>query len=132
MSESEAAAFTATVIGEKVPHIEVCPDVTVIEALRLEAEGRSVWRDGSDVSEDRRVESVQLFFCLVVDAMYRDCDFSSVRHLWDLIVASCRQHSSLFGVACRESDVLVIILFYIYYMFVCMLHVGVFIRFYLL
>ena len=130
MSESEAAAFTATVIGESVPQIEVCPAVTVIEALRTE--GRSLWSDGLDVSEDRRVESVRLFLCLVVDAMYRDCDFSSVRHLWDLVVASCRQHSSLFGAACRESDVLVIILFYLYYMFVCMLHVGVFIRFYLL
>ena len=41
MSESEAAAFTATVIGESVPQIEVCPAVTVIEALRTE--GRSLW-----------------------------------------------------------------------------------------
>ena len=111
MSESEAAAFTATLIGESVPQIEVCPDVTVIEALRIEAEGRSVWSDGSDVSEDRQVESVRLFLCLVVDAMYRDCEFSSVLHLWDLIVASCRQHSSLFGATCRESDVLVIIVY---------------------
>ena len=111
MSEAEAAAVTPTLVGESVPQMEVCPDVTVMEALRIEAEGRSVWSDVSDEPEDRRVESVRLFLCLVVDAMYRGCDFSSVQHLWDLIVSSCRQHSSLFGAACRESDVLVSILY---------------------
>ena len=38
---------------------------------------------------------------------YRDCDFASVRHLWDLLVASNGQHSVLFGATCRESDALV-------------------------
>ena len=111
MSEAESAAFALTMAGESVPQVEVCPDTTVLEALQLEAEGGSMWRNGSDVSEDRQVESVRFFLCLVVDAMYRVCDFSSVRYLWDLIVASNRQHSSLFGAGCQDSDVLVIFVF---------------------
>ena len=110
MSEADSTAFALTMAGESVPQVEVCPDTTVLEALQIEAEGGSVWRDGSEVSEDRQVESVRLFLCLVVDAMYRDCDFSSVRYLWDLIVASNRQHSSPFGAGCQDSDVLVILL----------------------
>ena len=109
MSEADSTAFALTMAGESVPQVEVCPDTTVLEALQIEAEGGSVWRDGSEVSEDRKVENVRLFLCLVVDAMYRDCDFSSVRYLWDLIVASNRQHSSLFGAGCQDSDVLVIL-----------------------
>ena len=108
MSDAESAAFVSTVAGESVPQVEVCPDTTVLEALHIEAEGGSVWRDESEASEDRQVESVRLFLCLVVDAVYRDSDFSSVRSLWDLIIASNRQHSSLFGAGCQESDVLVI------------------------
>ena len=120
MSEAKSAAFALTVACESVPQVEVCPDTTVLEALQIEAEGGSVWRDGSEVSEDRQVESVRLFLCLVVDAMYRDCDFSSVRYLWDLIVASNRQHSSLFGAGCQDSDVLVILLrLYALYVFAC-------------
>ena len=116
MTEAESAAFVSTVAGESVPQVEVCPDTTVLEALHIEAEGGSVWRDGSEASEDRQVESVRLFLCLVVDAVYRDCDFSSVRYLWDLIVASNRQNSSLFGAGCQESDVLVILLrFFVLY-----------------
>ena len=110
MSEADSTAFALTMADESVPQVEVCPDTTVLEALQIEAEGGSVWRDGSEVSEDRQVESVRLFLCLVVDAMYRDCDFSSVRYLWDLIVASNRQHSSLFGAGCQDLDVLVILL----------------------
>ena len=110
MSEAESAAFVSTVAGESVPQVEVCPDTTVLEALHIEAEGGSVWRDDPEASEDRQVESVRLSLCLVVDAVYRDCDFSSVRSLWDLIIASNRQHSSLFGAGCQESDVLVILL----------------------
>ena len=45
MSEAESAAFVATMAGESVPQVEVCPDTSVLEALRIEAEGSSVWRD---------------------------------------------------------------------------------------
>ena len=101
MSEAESAAFVSTVAGESVLQAEVCPDTIVLEALHIEAERGSVWRDGSEASEDRQVESVRLFLCLVFDAVYRDCDFSSVRYLWDLIIASTRQHLSLFGAGCQ-------------------------------
>ena len=63
MSEAEAAAVTPTLVGESVPQIEVCPDVTVIEALRIEAEGRSVWSDVSDEPEDRE-SKVCGYFCV--------------------------------------------------------------------
>ena len=116
MSEAESAAFVATMVGESVPQVEVCPDTSVLEALRIEAEGSSVWRDECEASEDRQVESVRLFLCLVVDSMYRGCDFSSVQHLWDLIVASNRRHLSLVGAGCQESDVLVI-LFHLYVLY---------------
>ena len=62
-------------------------------------------QQGSDDVD--QTESVRLFVCLVIDAYYRDCDFASVQHLWDLLVASNGQHSVLFGATCRESDALV-------------------------
>ena len=109
MSEAECDVCTTTLAGETVPVVESCPNVTVIEALQIEATGRSVWGDICASSDSAQVESVKLFVCLVVDAIYRDCDFSSVRHLWDLMVSSNSQHAVLFGSACREVDVLVII-----------------------
>ena len=108
MSKSEADECNATLIGEAVPVIEVCPNVTVLEALQIESAGGSVWgamRSSDDVDQ---TESVRLFVCLVINAIYQDCNFASVRHLWDLMVASNGQHSVLFGATCRESDVLII------------------------
>ena len=108
MSETEANAYATTLAGETVPVVESCPSVTVIEALQTEAAGRSVWGELCAVDDSEQLESVLLFVCLVVDAIYRDCDFSSVTHLWDLMVSSNPAHSVLFGAACREADALVI------------------------
>ena len=120
MSKSEADECNATLIGEAVPVIDFRPNVTVLEALQIESAGGSVWgatRSSDDVDQ---TESVRLFVCLVIDAIYRDCNFASVRHLWDLMVASNGQHSVLFGATCRESDVLVImnllLIIYVRYM----------------
>ena len=108
MSQTEADVCGAALIGESAPLIEACPDVTVLEALQIEASDGSVW-GARQVSEDvDHTDSFRLFVCLVIDAVYRDCSFASVRHLWDLMVASNSQHSILFGATCRESDVLVI------------------------
>ena len=108
MSKAEADVCGAALTGESVPLIETCPDVTVLEALQIEASDGSVWgaRQGSEDVD--QTESVRVFVCLVIDAVYRDCNFASVQHLWDLMVASNSQHSILFGATCRESDVLVI------------------------
>ena len=68
MSKSEADERNATLIGEAVPVIEVCPNVTVLEALQIESAGGSVWgamRSSDDVDQ---TESVRLFVCLVIDA----------------------------------------------------------------
>ena len=108
MSEAECDACAATLAGETVTVVDSCPSVTVIEALQIEAAGRSVWGDLCAADDSVQIKSLRLFVCLVVDAMYRDCDFSSVRHLWDLMVSSNSQHAVLFGAACREADVLVI------------------------
>ena len=42
MSESEADGCAAMLAGEKVPLVEACPNLSVIEALQTESEGRSV------------------------------------------------------------------------------------------
>ena len=116
MSERESEACAAMLVGETVPIVESCPSVTVFEALQTEAAGRSVWGDLRAVDGNQHIESVRLFMCLVVDAIYRDCDFSSVTHLWDLMVSSNSQHAVLFGAACREADVMVIICNVLYFM----------------
>ena len=115
MSESESEACAAMLVDETVPIVESCPSVTVIEALQTEAAGRSVWGELRAVDDNQHIESVRLFVCLVADAIYRDCDFSSVTHLWDLMVSSNSQHAVLFGAACREADVLVIIFDVLYF-----------------
>ena len=66
-----------------------------------------MWGNQQGSDDVDQTESVRLFVCLVIDAIYRDCDFASVQHLWDLLVASNGQHSVLFGATCRESDALV-------------------------
>ena len=108
VSKAEADVCSAALTGETVPLIETCPNVTVLEAQHIESGGGSVWgaRQGADGVD--QTESVRLFVCLVIDAVYRDCNFTSVQHLWDLMVASNSQHAILFGATCRESDVLVI------------------------
>ena len=42
MSESEAEACAALLAGESIPVVEVCPNLSVLEVLRLEMEGRSL------------------------------------------------------------------------------------------
>ena len=116
MSESKSEACAAMLVGETVPIVESCPSVTVLEALQTEAAGRSVWGELRAVDDDQHIESVRLFVCLVADAIYRDCNFSSVTHLWDLMVSSNSQHAVLFGAACREADVMVIIFNVLYFM----------------
>ena len=116
MSERESESCAAMLVGETVPIMESCPSVTVIEALQTEAAGRSVWGKLRAVDDDQHIESVRLFVCLVADAIYRDCDFSSVTHLWDLMVSSNSQHALLFGAGCREADVMVIIFIVLYFM----------------
>ena len=108
MSQAEADVCGAALLGESVPLIETCPDVTVLEALQIEASDGSVWGTRRVAEDDDHTDSFRLFVCLVIDAIYRDCNFASVRHLWDLMVASNSQHAVMFGATCRESDVLVI------------------------
>ena len=92
MSEAEADLCGANLAGETVPTVEVCPNLTVLEVLQAELDGRSVWGERHDVDDVVQTENVRLFICLVVDAIYRDCNFTSVQHLWDLMVASNSQH----------------------------------------
>ena len=107
MSVTESDRCVADLAGEMVPVVEVCPNMSVEEVLQTELNGRSVWGESQSIDGVVQTESVQLFVCLVVDAIYRDCNFTSIQHLWDLMVASNSQHSVLFGSACRDSDVLV-------------------------
>ena len=107
MSSVEADLCVANLAGEAVPTVESCPNLSVVEVLQAEAAGRPVWDSEQNAQDGVQTESVRLFICLVVDAMYRDCDFTSVQHLWDLMVAANPQHFALFGAACREADVLV-------------------------
>ena len=107
MSVTESDRCVADLAGEMVPVVEVCPNMSVEEVLQTELNGRSVWGESQSIDGVVQTESVRLFVCLVVDAIYRDCNFTSIQHLWDLMVASISQHSVLFGSACRDSDVLV-------------------------
>ena len=89
-----------------VPQIERCPDFTVTEVLRLEHDDRPVW-DNSQPKDNGRERTIRFFVCLVIDEIYRDCHFSNVAHLWDVMVASDWQYSSLYGEGCRVRDALV-------------------------
>ena len=107
MSEAEADACAGMLSGESVPVVETCPSVSIYEALQTEAAGGSVWGSQQGSDDVDQTESGRLFVCLVIDAIYHECDFASVQHLWDLLVASNGQHSVLFGATCREYDALV-------------------------
>ena len=110
MSEAESKMCVTSLAGEAVPAVELCPNLSVAEVLRAELDGRSAWGESQEAEDEMQTESVRLFVCLVIDAIYRDCNFTSVQHLWDLMVASNSQHSALFGAFCRDSDVLVIMI----------------------
>ena len=71
MSKSEADECSAALIGEAVPVLEACPNVTVLEALQIESAGGSVWgvlRGSDDVDQ---TESVRLFVCSIEIAILR-------------------------------------------------------------
>ena len=71
MSESEVDLCVANLAGETVPTVEVCPNLSVMEVLQAEVDGRSVWGERQDADEAVQTESVRLFNCLVIDAIYR-------------------------------------------------------------
>ena len=74
MSEAEADACAGMLSGESVPVVEKCPSVSIYEALQTEAAGDSVWGNQQGLDDVDQTESVRLFVCLVIDAIYRDCD----------------------------------------------------------
>ena len=107
MSNEESVECRSSLGGAMVPFIETCPSFSVLEVFELEAAGRPVW--GDEEEEDLLCEkTVHLFVCLVIDAIYRGCQFASVTSLWEVMVASEPQHASLFGVTCEVNDVMVI------------------------
>ena len=63
MSESEADACAAMLAGENVPLVEACPNLSVIEALQTESEGRSMW---GDVQEVIKTGKQKVFDCSFV------------------------------------------------------------------
>ena len=112
MSTSDSAIQAALLEGVTVPVVERCPDVTPAEIFQLELEGRPVWDDLERDETDSQERTVQLFLCLVIDALYRDCDLMSVCGLWEIMVATDAQHVTMFGRRCRLDDVLVTIFLY--------------------
>ena len=72
MSEAEAEACAALLAGESIPVVDVCPNLRVLEMLRLEIEKKSVSWDTQEVDEDSQSQCIRLFVCLVVDAFYQD------------------------------------------------------------
>ena len=121
MSNEESVECRSSLGGAMVPFIETCPSFSVLEVFELEAAGRPVW--GDEEEEDLLCEkTVHLFVCLVIDAIYRGCQFASVTSLWEVMVASEPQHASLFGVTCEVNDVMVI---RISFCFFCFMNVHV-------
>ena len=112
MSTSDSATQAALLKGVTVPVMERCPDVTPAEVFQLELEGRPVWDDLERDETDSQERTVRLFLCLVIDALYRDCDLMSVCGLWEIMVATDAQHVTMFGRRCRLDDVLVTIFLY--------------------
>ena len=121
MSKTEADGCRAQMEGVTVPDIEECPNLSVSEVFKLDYEGKPVWDDLQFDGDDNRERTIRLFVCLVIDSAYRDCHLVSVSSLWDVIVASDLQHSSLFGQGCRVRDVLVTMPF----IFLCILIRGI-------
>ena len=96
-----------------VPIVERCPDVTPAEVFQMELAGKPVWEDLEQDESEGQERTVRLFLCLVIDALYRDCDLLSVCGLWELMVATDAQHVTMFGRRCRLDDIVVtIFLFY--------------------
>ena len=108
MSAADSSNQAALLEGVTVPIVEKCPIATPSEVFKLELDGKPVWGnlDCSDTNDQER--TVRLFLCLVIDALYRDCDLASVRGLWELMVATDAQQVTMFGSRCRVDDVLVI------------------------
>ena len=86
--------------------METCPPLSVIEVFELEGPGRPVWSDEQE-GDDWPERTVRLFVCFVVDVLYRDCQFTSVTNLWEVLVVSDPQHAVLFGANCGLADVMV-------------------------
>ena len=106
MTSEESAECRTNLGGVAVPFIETCPSLSVLEVFEREGAGQSVWGEDED-GEDWPEKTVHLFVCLVVDALYRTCQFSEVSHLWEVLVVSDPQHAVLFGARCSLSDVMV-------------------------
>ena len=107
MSPAESAEQASLLEGVTVPVVGKEPDFTTAEVFKLEMERRPVWDDLSCDEMNNHKRTVRLFLCLVVDALYRDCDLTSVRNLCVLMVAADAQHVSMFGPSCPDNDVLV-------------------------
>ena len=113
MAVSDSAAQSALLEGVNVPVVERCPDVTPAEVFQMELAGKPVCEDLEQDESEGQERTVRLFLCLVIDALYRDCDLLSVCGLWELMVATDAQHLTMFGRRCRLDDILVtIFLFY--------------------
>ena len=113
MSVSDSVAQSALLEGVSVPIVGRCPDVTPAEVFQMELAGKPVWEDLEQDESEGQERTVRLFLCLVIDALYRDCDLLSVCGLWELMVATDAQHLTMFGRRCRLDDILVnIFLFY--------------------
>ena len=109
MTTDESAECRVNLEGVTVPFVETCPAFSVLQVFKLEGAGRPVW--GEETEDDAWPErTVRLFVCLVLDALYRDCQFSSVTILWEVLVASDSQNGVLFGTNCALNDVMVIYL----------------------
>ena len=112
LTTEEAAECRTRLGGVTVPYVEQFPALTFLEAFELELAGRPVW--GEILHGDNWPErSTHLFVCLVLDAIYRDCQFVSVTRLWDVMVASEPQLALLFGQHCYLSDVMMIDLVFV-------------------
>ena len=106
MTSEESAECRATLDGVTATFMETCPSLSVLEVFELEGSGRPVWEEEKE-GEDWPERTMRLFVCCVLDALYRDCQFSGVANLWEVLVASDPEHAVLFGARCALSDVMV-------------------------
>ena len=113
MSVSDSVAQSALLEGVTVPIVERCPDVTPAEVFQMELAGKPVWEDLEQDESEGQERTVRLFLCLVIDALYRDCNLLSVCGLWELMVATDAQHLTMFGRRCRLDDIVVTIFYFI-------------------
>ena len=109
MTSDEAAECRTEYEGVSVPKIEMCPSYSVSEVFELEVAARAVWEE-EQYEEAGTEQTMQLFVWLVLDAIYQDCQFTSVTNLWDVMVTFEPQHAALFGQKCQLSDVMVMFL----------------------